>query len=131
MSDSVAQMASEDGPDEAIPALASRGHATIEELSIQTIHKVICGYIREEGDDLSMRQIAVLVQIAQGPLGITSIAEALLLSLSTVSRSIDALERLKLAKRQRSGRHVTAMATPLGSAKIGRLMANAMPQRQQ
>lgn len=106
---------------------SSRGHASNEELSIQTIDKVICGYIREEGDDLSMRQIAVLVQIAQEPLGVGEIATALLLSLSTVSRSIDALERMKLAKRQRSGRNVIAMATPLGSAKVGRLMANAMP----
>lgn len=91
------------------------------------LDKVICGYIREEGDDLSMRQMAVLLQIAQAPMEITPLANQLRLSLSSVSRSIDALVKLRLVKRVRKGRNVTASTTPLGEAKVGRLVANAIP----
>jgi DNA-binding MarR family transcriptional regulator len=103
-----------------------RGCESHEDELIRTIDKVICGYIRQEGDDLSVRQLAVLVQIAQQPMEITPLANSLRLSLSTVSRSIDALEKLKLARRARNGKFVTALATPLGHAKVGRLMANAV-----
>lgn len=95
-----------------------------EEDLIRMVDRIICGYIRREGDDLSVRQLAVLVQIAQNPMEITPLANSLGLGLPTVSRSIDTLEKLKLAKRSKSGKFVTAMATPLGQAKVGRLMAN-------
>lgn len=104
---------------------ASRGWDYDEDDLIRTVDNIICGYIRQEGDDLSVRQLAVLVQIAQQPMEITPLANSLGLSLSTVSRSIDALEKLKLARRARNGKFVTAIATPLGHAKVGRLMANA------
>lgn len=104
---------------------ATRGCDHDEDALIRTIDNIICGYIRQEGDDLSVRQLAVLVQIAQQRMEITPLANALGLSLSTVSRSIDALEKLKLARRERNGKFVTAIATPLGHAKVGRLMANA------
>lgn len=114
-----------EGIDEGMRCKA-RGCESHEDELIRTIDKVICGYIRQEGDDLSVRQLAVLVQIAQQPLEITPLANSLRLSLSTVSRSIDALEKLGLARRMRNGKFVTALATPLGQAKVGRLMANAV-----
>lgn len=95
-----------------------------EEDLIRMVDRIICGYIRQEGDDLSVRQLAVLVQIAQNPMEITPLANSLRLPLPTISRSIDTLEKLKLAKRSKKGKFVTAMATPLGQAKVGRLMAN-------
>jgi len=98
-----------------------------EERLIRMIQDVICGYVRSEGDDLSMRQIAVLVQLARGPLEITPLANALELSLSTVSRSVDALAKLRYAQRRRCGRHVAVSLTPSGQAKVGRLMANVTP----
>ena len=102
-----------------------RGRDLCEDALIRTVDNIICGYIRQEGDDLSVRQLAVLIQIAQQPMEITPLANSLGLSLSTVSRSIDALEKLKLARRERNGRFVTAIATPFGHAKVGRLMVNA------
>jgi len=109
-----------------VEPLCRRGTDQDEDALIRTVDNVICGYIRQEGDDLSVRQLAVLVQIAQQPLEITPLANALGLSLSTVSRSIDALEKLKLARRERNGKFVKALATPLGHAKVGRLMANVI-----
>lgn len=111
---------------ERVEPICQRGTDAHEDNLIRTVDNVICGYIRQEGDDLSVRQLAVLVQIAQEPLEITPLAAALGLSLSTVSRSIDALEKLKLARRERRGKYVKALATPLGHAKVGRLMANVM-----
>lgn len=112
---------------EAMARERCRPHATgaedgAEIALIGRVDAMICGYIRQEADDLSIRQIAVLVRIAQRPMEITPLALELGLSLSTVSRSIDALEKLKLARRTRKGRYVTAHATPLGEAKVGRLM---------
>lgn len=98
-----------------------------EERSIRMIQDVICGYVRSEGDDLTMRQIAVLVQLARSPLDVTPLAQSLGLSLSTVSRSVDALAKLKYAKRKRMGRKVTVSLTPTGFAKVGRLMAHVTP----
>lgn len=98
------------------------GSGNDEEGQIDTIDRIICGYVRQGGDDLTMRQVAILVQITQNPLEMTPLAEKLGLSLPSVSRSMDMLERLKLARRIRKGRNVTAAATPLGSARIGRLM---------
>ena len=106
-----------------------QGHGDAEEASIATVENLICGYIRDEGDDLSMRQIGILIRIAQSPIEITPLANELRLSLSTVSRSIDTLVRLKLARRHRRGRHVSVNATPLGEAKVGRLVAKAMASR--
>lgn len=100
-----------------------------EEELILIVDAMICGYIRREGDDLSMRHIGILVQISQQPMDITPLATALGLSLSTVSRSIDALEKLKLARRERNGRNVTVHVTPLGAAKVGRIMATALDIR--
>ena len=99
-----------------------RGDDAAEEALFRVVDQIICGYIRHEGDDLSVRQLAVLVQLTQSPRMVTPLANELGLSLSTVSRSLDTLEKLRLAKRTRSGRQVTAAATPLGHAKIGRLM---------
>lgn len=104
---------------------AASGFDHDEDALIRTIDNIICGYIRQQGDDLSVRQLAILVQIAQRPMEITPLANSLGLSLSTVSRSIDTLEKIKLARRERNGKFVTAIATPLGHAKVGRLMANA------
>lgn len=108
---------------------SGRGHDDEENASMVILDKVICGYIRDEGDDLSMRQMAVLIQIAQTPMEVTPLAKQLQLSLSSVSRSIDALVKLKLAKRVRNGRNVTASTTPLGSAKVGRLISNLLADR--
>lgn len=128
-----AERASEDGKDKAlaaskpVPAAARCIEDHHEERLIRMIQDVICGYVRSEGDDLTMRQIAVLVQLARAPLDMTPLAQSLGLSLPTVSRSVDALAKLKYAKRKRMGRKVTVSLTPTGFAKIGRLMAHVTP----
>lgn len=109
-------------------SISARGCDHSEEALVRTVENIICGYIKEEGDDLSVRQLAVLIRVAQIPMVMTPLAADLGLSLSAVSRCVDALEKIKLARRQRKGKFVTVYATPLGQAKVGRLMANAAVQ---
>jgi DNA-binding MarR family transcriptional regulator len=106
--------------------IPTRDYDINEEKLIKTVENIICGYIKEEGDDLSVRQLAVLIRVAQTPMVMTPLATDLGLSLSAVSRCVDALEKIKLAKRQKSGKFVTVYATALGQAKVGQLMANAI-----
>lgn len=103
----------------------NRGSDDQEIELLRLVDNLICGYIRQGGDDLSVRQLAVLLQVSQQSMEITPLAATLGLGLPAVSRCIDALEKLKLARRERKGRNVTVHVTPLGSARVGRLMTNA------
>lgn len=94
--------------------------------SLSTIQALICGYVIHEGDDMTFRQISVLLRLADERRNITALAKGLNLSNSTTSRIVDALEKQRYAVREREGKTVWVSLTQKGLAKVGRLMAALM-----
>lgn len=108
------------------PILASRCIADDEEEPrLRAVQNVICGYVIHEGDDMTMRQVAALVKLADAPKHVTVLAHELNLGNSTTSRIIDVLEKEGYVRRSRLGRNVTVTITQKGFAKVGRLMSKA------
>lgn len=107
-------------------ALHRERHDDEEAMAADTVCRVICGYVQTEADDMTVRQMAILLEVSKKPMEITPLSELLRIPLPSISQNLDKLVKLGYARRNRDGRKVTATVTPAGSAKIGRIMANVL-----
>ena len=98
----------------------ARSSSTDEHLAGELLQKAIIGIIRNGHGDLTMRQMAILLLTREKKINITDLAKLLGISLSSVSRSANTLERKKFIRRKRVDRNVFINTTPKGEAIIGK-----------
>ena len=70
-------------------------------ITLATLHQVIVGAVRSDAPDLSQRQLAVLLDAARQPepRTVRGLAAALNVSKPAITRALDRLEELALARR--------------------------------
>ena len=115
--------------DVVVTPLLRAQHDYHEDRAFEILDRAICGHVRQEECDMTMRQVAVLMTIAKSPGNVCDIARRLNMSFASVSRAVDTLTRLSLASRKRQDddrRVVEVSLTPKGHSMVGRLMAETM-----
>jgi DNA-binding MarR family transcriptional regulator len=90
------------------------------------VAKMFNGLVSTQCGELTMRQMAILLESSHRPIGASEIADKLGISKSSVSRSCDFLEKNNLARRSRQSpddsRRVSIEPTPQGLALIGKAL---------
>ena len=103
-------------------AKSSPASRATEDLLPNLLRSTILAGVRDEGPDLTLRQLAVLLNIYLEPDGrhtVRGLAAALNISKPAITRALDRLEDLAFAKRQidpLDRRSVLARRTPAGTA---------------
>ena len=88
------------------------------------LRKVFNSILENDICDLTMRQMAIYINVStQDSMTMTELANILNISMSSISRSVDALENKGVVRRDRKGKYVHVYATPRGRAVIGRAIA--------
>lgn len=74
--------------------------------TLRAMHHAVCEIVRQDGPDLSQRQLAVLMTLAlsDGPHTVRGLAGALNVSKPAITRAMDRLTELGLAKRKEDPR---------------------------
>ena len=97
-----------------------------ERQAAMLVTKMFNGLVNTQCGELTMRQMAILLESSHQPFGVSEIAEKLRISKSSVSRSCDFLEKNKLIRRSRQSsddsRRVSIEPTPQGLALIGKAL---------
>ena len=110
-----------------VPADAKAARTTCEReaLAGQVLKDAFAGILENDIGDLTMRQMAIFMNVSESNgLTMTDIAKMLNISMSSISRSVDALENKKVLKRKRDGKYVRLYLRPRGEAMIGRALAS-------
>ena len=104
--------------------MSKYGEDESEEKAAALVTKMFHGLVSTQCGELTMRQMAILLESSVNPIGVSEIADKLGISKSSVSRSCDYLEKNDLARRMRQApedsRRVTIAPTPRGLALIGK-----------
>jgi DNA-binding MarR family transcriptional regulator len=83
------------------------------------------GIIENEMSDLTMRQMAIFMNVSrQDGMVISELAKRLNVPLSSISRSVDVLTTKGVVKRDRQGRNVHIYMTHRGWALVGRTISS-------
>lgn len=100
------------------------GEDETEDKAAGLVTRMFHGLVGSQCGDLTMRQMAILLESSTQPIGISDLADKLGIPKSSVSRSCDYLEKNELVRRQRlngdDSRRVTIEPTPQGIALIGK-----------
>ena len=106
-------------------AKAARTTCGREALAGQVLKDAFCGILENDIGDLTMRQMAIFMNVSESNgLTMSQIAKLLNISMSSISRSVDALENRKVIKRKRDGKYVRLYLCPRGEAMIGRALSS-------
>lgn len=91
----------------------------------QVLKDAFAGILENDIGDLTMRQMAIFMNVSEANgLTMSDIAKILNISMSSISRSVDALENKKVIKRKRDGKYVRLYLRPRGEAMIGRALSS-------
>ena len=83
------------------------------------------GLLENDICDLTMRQMAIYMNVStKDGMTISDLAKNLNISMSSISRSVDALASKNVVRRQREGKYVKIFMTPRGKAVIGRAISS-------
>lgn len=105
--------------------IAIRSHCDKEDQATYLIQMVFERIIDGDLSDLTMRQMAIFMNVAESEsVSMTDIMSELSLPKSNVSRSVDVLEAKGIVKRKREGKFVKIAMTPQGRAAIGRVISS-------
>lgn len=100
------------------------GEDETEDKAAGLITRMFQGLVSTQCGDLTMRQMAILLEASVQPIGVSDLGEKLGIPKSSVSRSCDYLEKNDLIRRQRlipeDSRRVMIEPTPRGLALIGK-----------
>lgn len=106
-------------------AVAARSACDREEFAEEVLRRAFEGIVENDLSDLTMRQMAILMSVAAHTnLNMSDLALGLDISMSSVSRSVDALSSKGVVRRQRNGKFVNLHITPRGKAVIGRAIGS-------
>lgn len=97
-------------------------------ITLDTLHRVVVSAVRSDAPDLSQRQLAVLLDAARQPepRTVRGLAAALNVSKPAITRALDRLEELALARRipdPQDGRSVLVSVTRAGREHLARLVS--------
>ena len=83
------------------------------------------GILENTIGDLTMRQMAIFMNVSEtNGMTMSDISKVLNISMSSISRSVDALENKKVIRRQRDGKYVRLFLRPRGEAMMGRALSS-------
>lgn len=106
-------------------ANAVRSSCASEERAEEILRKAFEGILENDIGDLTMRQMAIFVNVSTTDgMTMSDLAKILDISMSSISRSVDALSNKGIVQRKRKGKYVHLHMTPRGKAVIGRAVAS-------
>ena len=106
-------------------AKAARTTCDREARAGQVLKDAFAGILENDIGDLTMRQMAIFMNVSESNgLTMSDIAKLLNISMSSISRSVDALENKKVIRRKRDGKYVRLYLRPRGEAMIGRALSS-------
>tara|TARA_B100000378_G_scaffold77821_1_gene60679 strand:+ start:486 stop:860 length:375 start_codon:yes stop_codon:yes gene_type:complete len=106
-------------------AKAARTTCDREAHAGKVLKDAFTGILENDIGDLTMRQMAIFMHVSEANgLSMSDIAKLLNISMSSISRSVDALENKKVIRRKRDGKYVRLFLRPRGEAMIGRALSS-------
>lgn len=91
----------------------------------EILRKAFEGILENDICDLTMRQMAIYMNVStKDGMTMSDLAKILDISMSSISRSVDALASKGVVRRQREGKYVRIFMTPRGKAVIGRAISS-------